>query len=97
MTIDTATIISDMTKELADLVIRHGGTGGYKVPKPILSPLEKLFKYAAENDVKLRDLFLIFDKDKLGFLNEEEFRAALKVQSTTRWCLHTSYIRLAAH
>ena len=79
MTINTSTIISDMMKELTGLVITHGGTGGYKVPKPILSPLEKLFKYAAENDVRLRDLFMIFDKERLGYLNEEEFRAALKV------------------
>ena len=57
----------------------HGGTGGYKAPKPLPGPVEKLAKYCKENSVVLVDLFHTFDKEKHNHLSEEEFRNALKV------------------
>ena len=68
-----------MEEDIPKLKIPHGGTGGYKEPKPLPTPIQKLTKYATENNVKLKDLFIVFDKEKLDLLTEEEFRASLKV------------------
>ena len=70
-----------MTEDISSLTITHAGTGGYKEPKPLPTPIQKLTKYSKENNVKLNDLFLVFDKKKHGYLTEEEFRASLKVSS----------------
>ena len=80
MTLEVAKIISEMVADTPGLTIVHGGTGGYKEAKPRPSPLQKLTKYAAENNVRLKDLFHVFDKQKLGHLVEEDFRASLKVR-----------------
>lgn len=69
-----------MEQDISGLQIPHGGTGGFKEPKPIPTPLEKLVKYTVESNMMLKDLFLIFDKERQGHLNEENFRAALKVR-----------------
>jgi len=61
------------------LSIPHGGTGGYKHPKPKQEPIEKLDNYCKENSVVLLDLFKSFDKESKKYLPEEQFRAALKV------------------
>jgi hypothetical protein len=78
VSIEIAKIIKDMEGDISGLVVRHGGIGGYREPKPIPTPLQKLNKYSKENNVKLNDLFLVFDKAKNGYLKEEEFRASLK-------------------
>lgn len=70
-----------MTEDISTLTITHAGTGGYKERKPLPTPIQKLTKYSKENNVKLNDLFLVFDKKKHGYLTEEEFRASLKVSS----------------
>ena len=79
VTLEIASIIHDMEQDIG-IKIPHSGTGGYRKPKPILTPLQKLTKYTAQNSVKLRDLFLVYDKERLGYLKEEDFRAALKVR-----------------
>lgn len=79
MTLEVASIIREMEEDLS-LTITHGGTGGYRKPKPTLTPLQKLTKYTSENNFKLRDLFLVYDKERRGYLKEEDFRAALKVK-----------------
>lgn len=79
MTLEVASIIKDMENDIAGLCIPHGGTGGYREPKPMATAMQKLTKYSVENKVNLNDLFLVFDKERLGYLDEENFRAALKV------------------
>ena len=81
VSLEVAKIIKDMQNDIAGLKISHGGTGGYKEPKPLPTPVEKLNKYAKENNVKLKDLFAVFDKDKQNYLTEETFRASLKVSA----------------
>ena len=80
ITLEIAKVLKEMQETHSHLSIPHGGTGGYKEPKPRLEPLEKLVKYAKENNVQLIDLFRAFDKERTNILPEEEFRNALKVQ-----------------
>ena len=80
----TVTLAIEKTlKELEEshkhLTITHGGTGGYKHPKPKQEPIEKLDKYCKDNSVVLLDLFRSFDKEQKNYLTEEAFRNALKV------------------
>ena len=83
-------IINDMQEEQADLVITTGGTGGYKEPKPLPTPVQKMNKYAKENNIRLSDLFIVYDKQKRSFLTETDFRASLKV-----WICITSFLSLS--
>ena len=73
-------IIKAMMSDIPGLEVVHAGTGGYKEAKPLPGPLEKLTNYAKENNVKLQNLFGLFDKEKSGELTEEDFRASLKVE-----------------
>ena len=68
-----------MQESHPNLKIVHGGTGGYQVPKPLPTPIEKLTKYCSENNVRLIDLFRTFDKEQHNSLPETEFRNALRV------------------
>lgn len=79
VTLEIAKSIKEMAQTHPNLSIPHGGTGGYKVPKPLLGPVEKLVKYCKENNVQMIDLFHLFDKEQADILSEEEFRNALKV------------------
>ena len=79
ITLDIAKLIKEMGESHAHLRVSHGGTGGYKEPKPLLEPVQKLAKYCKENKVQLIDLFRSFDKEQSQTLPEEEFRNALKV------------------
>lgn len=81
MTLDIAKAINETTTEHSNLIIVHGGTGGYKEKRPLPTPVEKLYKYSTDNSIKLKDLFVIFDKAKRGYLTEADFRASLKVNS----------------
>lgn len=83
---NTITLAIEKTlKELSEshehLTISHGGTGGYKHPKPKQQPIEKVDNYCRENNVVLLDLFRSFDKEQNKFLSEEAFRNALKVHT----------------
>ena len=89
MTLNVSKIINDMQEEQADLVITTGGTGGYKEPKPLPTPVQKMNKYAKENNIRLSDLFIVYDKQKRSFLTETDFRASLKV-----WISITSFLSL---
>ncbi len=82
MSIDVDKIIRSMMSDIPGFEVSYGGTGGYKEVKPLPTPVQKLAKYTKENNVKLQDLFLIFDKEKRGELTEEEFRDSLKVRHT---------------
>ena len=79
ITLEIAGILKEMWDSHSHLKVSHGGTGGYKKPKPLLEPPEKLLKYARENKLELIDLFRAFDKEQQHVLPEEEFRKALKV------------------
>ena len=79
ITLDIDKLIKEMGESHAHLRVSHGGTGGYKEPKPLLEPVQKLAKYCKENKVQLIDLFRSFDKEQCQVLPEEEFRNALKV------------------
>ncbi len=79
ITLKVAKLLKDMQESHAHLQVPHGGTGGYREPKPLLEPHEKLMKYAKENNLELRDLFQAFDKEQKQALAEEGFRNALKV------------------
>lgn len=68
-----------MVDDISGLTVVYAGIGGFKEVKPIPTPIEKLTKYAKQNNVTLSDLFAFFDKDKTGELPEEEFRKSLKV------------------
>lgn len=87
MTLNVAKIITEMQEEHTGLVIKTGGTGGYKEPRPIPTPVEKLFKYSKENNVRLSDLFIVYDKKKRLFLTEADFRASLKVLINVLYCI----------
>uniref|UniRef100_A0A1X7U651 Ras GTPase-activating protein n=2 Tax=Amphimedon queenslandica TaxID=400682 RepID=A0A1X7U651_AMPQE len=78
VTLNVAKIITEMQEEHTGLVITTGGTGGYKEPRPLPTPVEKLFKYSKENNIRLSDLFIVYDKKKRLFLTEADFRASLK-------------------
>lgn len=83
---NTITLAIEKTlKELSEshehLTVSHGGTGGYKHPKPKQEPIEKVDNYCRENNVVLLDLFRSFDKEQQKFLSEEAFRNALKVST----------------
>jgi len=82
ITLDIAKQLKEMEESHAHLRVFHGGTGGYKEPKPMLEPVQKLAKYCKENSVQLMDLFRSFDKEQSKVLPEEEFRNALKVIQT---------------
>lgn len=86
ITLQIAKTLKEMEKTHSHLSIPHGGTGGYKELKPRLQPLEKLVKYAKENNVQLIDLFRSFDKEQTRVLPEEEFRNALKVGRDSLYC-----------
>ena len=79
VTLEIAKNVKEMSQTHPTLSVVHGGTGGFKVPKPQLEPVEKLVKYCKENSVQMMDLFRLFDKEQADILSEEGFRAALKV------------------
>ena len=79
ITLEIDKMLKEMKESHSHLSVPHAGVGGYKQPKPKLQPHEKLKKYAMENNVKLKDLFVSFDKEQRLLLTEEEFRNALKV------------------
>ena len=81
ITLDVERTLKDMQESHPNLKIDHAGTGGYQVPKPLPTPLEKLALHCAENNVKLMDLFLNFDKELWNVLPETEFRNALRVST----------------
>lgn len=71
--------IAELSTSHGHLAITHGGTGGFKHPKPLQEPIDKLDKYCKENNVILLDLFRSFDSEQVNYLSEEAFRNALKV------------------
>ena len=81
ITLRVADTVAAMKETHPQLTITHGGTGGYLRPKPQLKPVEKLVKYARDNNLVLLDLFRSFDKEQHNHLSEEEFRNALKVRT----------------
>ena len=91
VTLDLERTIEGMKEGHPNLKIVHGGTGGYQVPKPLPTPIEKLTQYCRENNVRLIDLFRTFDKEQLNVLPEMEFRNALRVSTISfnlklQWC-----------
>lgn len=84
--------LKELTESHKHLTIIHGGTGGYKHPKPKQEPIEKLDKYCKENNVVLLDLFRSFDKEQKNYLTEEVFRNALKVYLFLQLVLYSFYI-----
>ena len=79
ITLDVEKTLKEMKETHPNLEIVHGGTGGYQVPKPLPTPIEKLTKYCSENGVRMIDLFRSFDKEEHKSLSEIEFRNALRV------------------
>ena len=71
--------INELSTSHGHLTITHGGTGGFKHPRPLQDPIDKLDKYCKENSVVLLDLFQSFDTGQINSLSEEAFRNALKV------------------
>ena len=94
VTLDLERTIEKMKEGHPNLKIVHGGTGGYQVPKPLATPMEKLTQYCRENKVELIDLFRTFDKELLDILPEAEFRNALKVSTLIYCSMHYIYIVL---
>lgn len=78
-TLDMAEKVAQMKETCPNLSVMYSGTGGYTRVRPLAPPLEKLVKYAAENQLVLEDLFRSFDKEETGHLPEEEFSNSLKV------------------
>ena len=78
-TLDMANKVTEMRETHPHLSIIYSGTGGYSRVKPLAPPLEKLVKYATENNLALEDLFRSFDKEQKGHLLQDEFRDSLKV------------------
>ena len=81
ITLDIEKTIVQLKESHPSLKIEHAGTGGYLVPKPLPTPLEKLTQHCLENKVRLIDLFLNFDKEQYDVLSETEFRNALRVSN----------------
>ena len=87
ITLDVERTLKEMKESHPNLEIVHGGTGGYRVPKPLPTPIEKLTKYCNENGVRPIDLFRSFDKERHKCLSEIEFRNALKVSHSCSYQL----------
>ncbi len=86
VTLEVTKILKDMQESHTHLRVPHGGTGGYREPKPLPEPHEKLVKYAKEHSLDLRDLFRAFDKEQRLALSEESFRKALQVDTPPHTC-----------
>lgn len=82
-TLDMADKVAQMKETRPNLSVIYSGTGGYTKVKPLAHPLEKLAKYAADNQLILEDLFRSFEKEETGHLPEEEFRNSLQVVLTS--------------
>ncbi len=79
ITLDVKKTLKEMEESHPSLEIVHGGTGGYQVPKPLPTPIEKLTKYCIDNGVRMVDLFRSFDKEEQNCLSEIGFGNALRV------------------
>ena len=79
ITLDVEKTLKEMEETHPNLEIVHGGTGGYQVPKPLPTPIEKLMKYCIDNGVRMVDLFRSYDKEENNSLSEIGFRDALRV------------------
>jgi hypothetical protein len=79
ITLDVEKTLKEMEESHPSLEIVHGGTGGYQVAKPLLTPIEKLTKYCIDNGVRMMDLFRSFDKEEQNCLSEIGFGDALRV------------------
>lgn len=79
ITLDVEKTLKEMEETHPNLEIVHGGTGGYQVPKPLPTPIEKLTKYCIDNSVRMVDLFRSYDKEEHNSLSEIGFRDALRV------------------
>ena len=93
ISLDVHKMIDRLKRSHVHLRVEHGGVGGYKSPKPLLSPLAKLQEYCKRSDIKMEDLWLLFDKDGKKMLSEVEFKNALRVSTLSGWVSERESLR----